>query len=66
LEWTSAEALFENRWRIDNGDLNNNYVVSPNGQLFVFVDLLADSGRLNQINIVLNWFEELNERVPVP
>jgi len=29
-------------------------------------NLGRESGRLNQINIVLNWFEELNERVPVP
>jgi len=42
------------------------YDVSPDGQQFVFVDLLADSGRLNQINIILNWFEGLNERVLVP
>ena len=42
------------------------YDVSPDGQQFAFVDLLADSGRLNQINIILNWFEGLNERVLVP
>lgn len=42
------------------------YDVSPDRQQFVFVDLLADSGRLNQINIILNWFEGLNERVLVP
>ena len=42
------------------------YDVSPGWQQFVFVDLLADSGRSNQINIILNWFEALNERVLVP
>ena len=42
------------------------YDVSLGWKQFVFVDLLADSGRLNQINIILNWFEGLNERVLVP
>ncbi len=45
--------------------------VSPDGQRFL---LLSDTtGGLNaedaapaQINVVLNWFEELRERVPIP
>ncbi len=46
------------------------YDISPDGErlLMVFPADRPDSGepaRL-QINIVLNWFEELKERVPVP
>jgi len=48
--------------------------VSPDGQRFLMFKLAADSsgagdagggGRL-QIDVVLNWFEELQDRVPVP
>ncbi len=46
------------------------YDMSPDGErlLMVFPADQADSGEASrsQINIVLNWFEELKERVPVP
>ena len=45
------------------------YDITPNGEQFVMVFPAdeADSGPARrQINIVLNWFEELKERVPVP
>jgi len=46
------------------------YDMSPDGELLlmVFPADQADSGEpaRPQINIVLNWFEELKERVPVP
>ena len=45
------------------------YDVDPAGQRFL---MLLDSGAVDggavlrpQITVVLNWFEELNERVPV-
>jgi len=43
-----------------------NYDISPDGQRFFMIkegDLAETQG---QINVVLNWFEELKERVPVP
>ena len=43
--------------------------VSPDGQRFLFLtDERADRGSedVTQIDVVLNWFEELTERVPVP
>ena len=43
--------------------------VSADGQRFIVSPSLADvnqGGASPQINIVLNWFEELKERVPVP
>ena len=39
-----------------------NYDVSSDGQRFVMVKDDSSSGRLN---IVLNWLEELKQRVPV-
>jgi len=46
------------------------YDMRPDGkqQLMVFPVDQADSGdpARPQINVVLNWFEELKERVPVP
>ncbi len=46
------------------------YAIEPDGERFVMVfpadlDNLGEAAR-PQINIVLNWFEELKERVPVP
>ena len=41
------------------------YDVTADGERFLMLVSDAPSGR-SQINIVLNWFEELKERVPVP
>ena len=44
-----------------------NYDVAPDGQRFVMIQEGGqDSGAPQQINVVLNWFEELKRRVPVP
>ena len=56
-------------YTLDNaagGGGNPNYDISPDGQQFVFVE--HDSGPQNnpEINVVLNWHQELLERVPVP
>jgi hypothetical protein len=45
------------------------YDITPDGEQFlmVFPADQTESGVLGpQINIVLNWFEELKEQVPVP
>jgi len=56
--------LFEGEYLLDaNG--NANYDVFPDGTRFVMIEAGEESAR-PQINIVLNWFEELKERVPVP
>ncbi len=55
-------------WPYDWGNEGRTYDVSRDGQRF----LTVKPGRADedaprpQINIVLNWFEELKERVPVP
>jgi hypothetical protein len=40
------------------------YDISPDGKYFV-VKLDSDKSSPQQINITLNWFEELKQRVPV-
>jgi serine/threonine-protein kinase len=44
-----------------------NYDIAPDGQRFLMVKREEMSGQHSvQINVVLNWFQELTERVPVP
>ena len=56
--------------RYFSGNAGRNYDVSPDGERFLFVDpVVIETGEdapPPPINIVLNWFEELKERVPVP
>jgi serine/threonine-protein kinase len=40
-----------------------NYDVTPDGRMFVMVKI-ADTTLPTQINVVVNWFEELKKRVP--
>jgi serine/threonine-protein kinase len=45
------------------------YDITPDGQRFLMVfpaDQAGSVAETEQINVVLNWFEELKERVPVP
>jgi len=56
---------------LDPDRVTRTYDITPDGQRFlmVFPADQADSDAETpdeQINIVLNWFEELKERVPVP
>jgi hypothetical protein len=66
--WTrSAETVVDNNlFRLRNP----NYDVMPDGErvLVVLPENQPDSAApaRPEINIVLNWFEELKERVPVP
>jgi hypothetical protein len=41
------------------------YDVDPDGQRFLMVSNRPVVDLKPQINVVLNWFEELNARVPV-
>jgi eukaryotic-like serine/threonine-protein kinase len=42
-----------------------NYDVSPDGERFVVVNAGEGEDALNHINVLLNWFEEFKQRVPV-
>jgi Tol biopolymer transport system component len=56
--------LFEGRYNPSPGT-SPNYDVAPDGQRFLMIKP-ADAGEAapTQINVVLNWFEELKRRVP--
>jgi hypothetical protein len=42
------------------------YDVSPDGQRFLMLKSTEQAGNApTQINVVLNWFEELKQKVPV-
>ena len=41
------------------------YDVTPDGQRFVMIQVGGSDSAPTQINVVLNWFEELKRRVPV-
>jgi eukaryotic-like serine/threonine-protein kinase len=43
---------------------NANYDVSPDGQRFLMLKLGGQDQAPTQINVVLNWFEELRQKVP--
>ena len=42
-----------------------NYDVAPDGQRFLMLKAPEEAAAPTQINVVLNWFEELKQRVPV-
>ncbi len=58
---SQPRVLFEGRF--DTLPWNSNYDVTPDGQRFLMVQS-ADPAGQNQLNVVLNWFEELKRLVP--
>jgi hypothetical protein len=40
------------------------YDVSPDGQRFMILKPVEQAAGPTQINVVLNWFEELKQKVP--
>jgi len=46
--------------------LTRNYDAFPSGQQLVLVRAEEDASKINQFNIVLNWFDELRRRSPLP
>ena len=60
----SPKLVFEGVHGMFVGTLAN-YDVSPDGQRFLMIQEAASGEALTQINVVLNWFEELKQRVPV-
>ena len=62
----TPEALFE--FDYFTGNAGRNYDVGPDGR-FLMVTADEDSGNQatsTEITVVINWFEELKERVPIP
>ena len=69
LDWDDPVPLFPTPWTMRIGPFVN-YDAAPDGQRFVVLRPTEAEGEEElptpQINIILNWFEELKERVPVP
>jgi len=43
-----------------------NYDISPDGESFVMLDSGEKSGAATEVNVLLNWYEELKRLVPTP
>jgi Tol biopolymer transport system component len=59
----NPRVLFERQYVLATVPISN-YDVSPDGRRFLMVKGDEQSTTATQINIVLNWFEELKRRVP--
>ena len=51
--------------RVTAGPFNANYDVAADAQRFVMVKAAETGTAPGQIQVVLNWFEELKQKVPV-
>jgi serine/threonine-protein kinase len=59
------KVLFEGQYlAVQAGLTGTAYDVSPDGQRFLMVKETEPSTSVTQINVVLNWFEDLKRRVP--
>ena len=59
------EVVFEERFEAGVSWYRPNYDISPDGQRFVMIKA-GEEAPLTQINVVLNWFEELKRLAPTP
>ena len=55
--------LFEGDLWIQPGFMNRNYDVSPDGSSFLILTEGQDAPE-SRLNVILNWFEELEQLVP--
>jgi serine/threonine protein kinase/Tol biopolymer transport system component len=61
---STPRMLFEGRYEANQVPLYN-FDISPDGQRFLMVKPVEqDQAAPTQINVVLNWFEELKQKVP--
>jgi hypothetical protein len=58
-----ASVLFEGPYVLTPRSFQN-YDVSPNGKRFLMLRATEQAQAPEQINVVLNWFEELKRLVP--
>ena len=60
----APEALFQADYFF--GSPGRNYDIAPDGRFLMLSSQTTEDAPPLQINVVINWFEELKERVPVP
>jgi hypothetical protein len=58
-----AELLFEGRYMASSHLWGRNYDISPEGDFFILIEE-GETQPATQINVVLNWSEELKRLVP--
>ncbi len=60
----TPRVLFEGSYQLSAASPGENpyYDISPDGQRFLMIKIEQQAG--TQINVVLNWFEELKRLVP--
>ena len=46
--------------------LGTEFAVAPDGDRFVFLQSQTEAAAAEGLVLVMNWFEELKERVPLP
>ena len=56
--------LFEGPY-VPTGVTHPNYDISPDGQRFLMIKQSEQESAPTQVNVVLNWFEELKQKVPM-
>ena len=56
--------LFEGHYEPALYGFQPNFDVSPDGQKFLMIKASDQESAPTQINVVLNWFEELKQKVP--
>jgi len=56
--------LFEGQY-VRSGIASRTYDVSSDGQRFLMIKRSEETASAIQINVVVNWFEKLKQRVPV-
>ncbi len=64
LDWQEPKVLFDIP-KVASPQNFGGYDVRPDGQRFVFAIPLEEP-RPREIRVVLNWFEELKEKLPIP
>jgi len=71
FSFETPKVLFQGTYVIPSTAFLSNWDISPEGKRFLMIKSPTAAGSEStsagprKINIVLNWFEELKERVPV-
>ena len=66
FDWETPKVLFRSQYPSAGLDEGHKYSVDPNGQRFLMInDITAIGGATQQISIVLNFFEDLKQKVSV-
>ena len=60
----SREVVFADSGSFWRGDSRTHYDIHPDGQRFLMMNMQGSEGTRPRINVVLNWFEELERLVP--